>query len=664
MYVALVPNRNSPPAYLLREGYREDGKVKSRTLANLSHWPLAKIERLRRVLRDEVLSGAAEGLTMLRSLPHGHVAAVLGITRKIGLDRLLAVGQAPARLAALVLAMILARVIDPASKLATARQLDAATATSSLGPLLELGTVSEQELYAALDWLLSQQSRIESRLAQRHLSQGTLVLYDVSSTYFEGRTCPLARRDYSRDGKRDKLQIIFGLLCASDGCPVAVEVFEGNTGDPSTLAAQITKLKQRFHLDHVVLVGDRGMITEARVETVLKPAGLDWITALRAPTIRMLLEQGAFQLSLFDERDLAEVTSLDFPDERLVVCRNPWLAAERARKRRDLLAATEADLRKVVKAVARKTKPLRGADKIGLAAGAVLNRHKVAKHFILTITDDTFGFDRNTEAIEAEGRLAVDLQAVSRALCSGLAASGLGTLRGCDDGRSRGGSLGALMIVEQNGSQRLTHVPLEIIGEHAQQHVGTDPIGQAVVDRPDLKIDGLDGPERAFGLAQALIEPHDIAGGERCLVEIGADDIEAIEPALGLDGLGVAVEAERIVGDGQDEVLGHLMPIEHRTGGEADLVGAAQRFGLAGDSFGHLAQVGFGGGQQVQTFAGTLGGEPGIAADHQTVIGKVRRGHLGKIAFVEQRELERALLQQRPDGRRTQCGDPVEASGL
>ena len=405
MYVALVPNRGSPPAYLLREGYREDGKVKSRTLANLSHWPLAKIERLRRVLRDEVLSGAAEGLTMLRSLPHGHVAAVLGMARKIGLDRLLAAGQAPARLATLVLAMVLARVIDPASKLATARQLDVATATSSLGPLLELGTVSEQELYAALDWLLSQQSRIESRLAQRHLSQGTLVLYDVSSTYFEGRTCPLARRGYSRDGKRDKLQIIFGLLCASDGCPVAVEVFAGNTGDPSTLAAQVAKLKQRFHLDHVVLVGDRGMITEARVEALLKPAGLDWITALRAPTIRMLLDQGAFQLSLFDERDLAEVTSPDFPDDRLVVCRNPWLAAERARKRLDLLAATEADLRKVVRAVARRTKPLRGADKIGLAAGAVLNRHKVAKHFILTITDDTFGFERNTEAIEAEGRL-------------------------------------------------------------------------------------------------------------------------------------------------------------------------------------------------------------------------------------------------------------------
>lgn len=405
MYVAIVPNRTSPPAYLLREGYREDGKVKSRTLANLSHWPLAKIDRLRRVLRDEVPSGTADGLTMLRSLPHGHVAAVLGSARKIGLDRLLAAGQAPARLAALVLAMIVARVLDPASKLATARQLDAATATSSLGPLLQLDTVSEQDLYAALDWLLGQQSRIERRLAQRHLSRGTLVLYDVSSTWFEGRTCPLARRGYSRDGKRDKLQIVFGLLCASDGCPVAVEVFEGNMGDPSTLAAQVDKLKQRFHLDHVVLVGDRGMITAARIDTLLRPAGLDWITALRAPTIRALLDQAAFQLSLFDERDLAEVTAPEFPDERLVVCRNPLLAVERARKRLDLLAATEADLRKVAKAVSRKTRPLRGADQIGLAAGAVLHRHKVAKHFTLTITDDSFTFARNAGAIEAEGKL-------------------------------------------------------------------------------------------------------------------------------------------------------------------------------------------------------------------------------------------------------------------
>jgi hypothetical protein len=405
MYVARVPNRSSPPAYLLREGYREDGKVKSRTLANLSHWPLAKIDRLRRVLRDEVPTDGRDGLTMLRSLPHGHVAAALGTARKIGLAPLLAAGRSPARPVALVLAMIIARVIGPASKLATARQLDEASATASLGGLLELGTVSEQDLYAALDWLLSQQSRIEKQLAGRHLSQGTLVLYDVTSTYFEGRSCPLARHGYSRDGQRDKLQIVFGLLCASNGCPVAVEVFEGNVGDPGTLAVQVSKLKQRFRLSHVVLVGDRGMITEARIETLLKPAGLDWITALRAPAIRALLDEGTLQLSLFDERDLAEVTSPEFPGERLVVCRNPLLAAERARKRADLLAATEADLTKVARAVARKQKPLRGADQIGLAAGAVLDRHKVAKHFTLSITEEHFSFARKAEAIDAESRL-------------------------------------------------------------------------------------------------------------------------------------------------------------------------------------------------------------------------------------------------------------------
>jgi Transposase DDE domain len=271
--------------------------------------------------------------------------------------------------------------------------------------VLGLGTVGEQELYTALDWLLSQQSPIEQRLARQHLSQGTLVLYDVTSIYFEGRTCPLARRGYNRDGKRDKLQIVFGLLCASDGCPVAVEVFEGNVADPVTLSGPVERLKQRFHLARVVVVGDRGMITETRIEMLLKPAGLDWITALRAPTIRSLLDHGAFQLSLFDERDLAEVTSAEFPDERLVVCRNPLLAAERARKRQDLLAATETELAKVTKAVMRQRQPLRGADRIGLAVGAVLNRYKMAKHFSLTMSEDHFAFARNLEAIEAESRL-------------------------------------------------------------------------------------------------------------------------------------------------------------------------------------------------------------------------------------------------------------------
>jgi hypothetical protein len=405
MYVARVPNRNSPPAFLLREGYREDGKVKTRTLANLSHWPMAKIERLARVLRDEVATEPNDKLTMLRSLPHGHVAAVLGTARRIGLERLLVAHRSPARSVALVLAMIVARILDPASKLATARQLDETTATCSLGALLGLGNVTEQELYTALDWLLSQQTRIEHRLAAKHLSHGTLVLYDVSSTYFEGRTCPLARYGYSRDGRRDRPQIVFGLLCASNGCPVAVEVFEGNAADPTTVANQVEKLKQRFRLSRVVLVGDRGMITDARIETMLKPAGLDWITALRAPTIKALAAAGTVQLSLFDERDLAEVTSPDFPGERLVVCRNPLLAAERARKRDDLLAATEAALARIAKAVSRKTKPLRGADQIGLAVGQVFDRFKMAKHFELTITDDSFSFTRNADAIAAESRL-------------------------------------------------------------------------------------------------------------------------------------------------------------------------------------------------------------------------------------------------------------------
>jgi transposase len=405
MYVARVPNRTSPPAYLLREGYRENGKVKTRTLANLTHWPLSKIERLSRVLRDEVLGSAGDGLSMLRSLPHGHVAAVLGGARKIGLERLLAGSRAAARQVALVLAMIVARLLDPASKLATARQLDAATATSSIGALLGLGSVTEQDLYAALDWLLSQQPRIEQRLAGKHLSDGTLVLYDVSSTYFEGRTCPLARYGYSRDGRRDRRQIVFGLLCASNGCPVAVEVFEGNAADPTTVASQVEKLRQRFRLSRVVLVGDRGMITDARIETVLKPAGLDWITALRAPAIKAMREQGALQLSLFDERDLAEVTAPEFPGERLVVCRNPLLAGERTRKRQELLAATEAALATITRSVTRKRNPLRGADQIGLAVGAVLNRYKMAKHFTLTITEDRFAVTRNTQAIEAESRL-------------------------------------------------------------------------------------------------------------------------------------------------------------------------------------------------------------------------------------------------------------------
>jgi hypothetical protein len=407
MYVERIPNRSSPPAILLRESYRDGDKFKKRTLANLSDWPAAKIEALRRVLRDEaVVPMDQQALTLVRSLPHGHAAAALGMLRKLGLDRILSQGgRQPRRAVALCIAMIVARLIDPASKLATARGLDDETATCSLGQVLKLGAVDEQELYEALDWLVGQQGRIERALARRHLHNGMLVLYDVTSTYFEGRTCPLAKLGYSRDGKRHKLQIVFGLLCTAEGCPVAVEVFEGNIGDPSTLASQINKLKQCFGIERVALIGDRGMITAARLEQAIRPAGLNFVTALRAPAIRSLAEAGTIQLSLFDERDLAEISSPDYPGERLVACRNPLLADERARKRSELLCATEHDLLEVQARVRRRKRPLRGQDKIALAVGAVINHYKMAKHFAVTITDNDLTFERKLEQIEAEALL-------------------------------------------------------------------------------------------------------------------------------------------------------------------------------------------------------------------------------------------------------------------
>jgi hypothetical protein len=404
MYIEAVPNRNSPPAILLRESYRVDGKIKKRTLLNLSNWSPSLIEGLRMLLKGgTALPPGQDGIIIKRSLPHGHVAAVLGMLRKIGLDRLL--GPAGNRCRDLVIAMIVARVLAPVSKLATAKALDPATAASSLGPVLGLGNVDEDELYTALDWLLERQPQIETALAKRHLQNGTLVLYDVSSSYVEGHCCPLAKLGHNRDGKKGKLQIVYGLLCAPDGCPVAIEVFAGETGDPTTLAPQIAKLKQRFALAHVVLVGDRGMITEARIEEDIKPAGLDWITALRAPQIRALLDAGAFQLSLFDERDLASITSEEYPDERLIVCRNPDLAVARHRKRQDLLAATERDLVAIQTAVRRVRMPLRGQDEIGLKVGAVIGKYKMAKHFTLTITDTDFVFARKHAEIDAEAGL-------------------------------------------------------------------------------------------------------------------------------------------------------------------------------------------------------------------------------------------------------------------
>jgi len=404
MYIESVPNRNSPPAILLRESYRDADKIKKRTIANLSDWPTEIVEGLRTLLKGgKVAPADQESIIVRRALPHGHVAAVLGTLRNIGLDRML--GPPRNRCRDLVIAMIVARLIAPASKLATARMLDPLTASSSLGDVLGLGPVDEDELYVALDWLGERQEAIEKALARKHLHDGTLVLYDVSSSYVEGRCCELARLGYNRDGKKGKLQIVYGLLCAADGCPVAIEVFEGDTGDPRTLAAQIDKVKKRFALERVALVGDRGMITQARLDAEIAPAGLDWITALRAPAIRALVEAGALQMSLFDQRDMAAITSPDYPGQRLIVCRNPDLARERTRKREDLLAATEADLAVIAAAVRRARNPLRGEAEIALKVGAVVNRHKVAKHFELSIGEASFSFHRKTEAIAAEAAL-------------------------------------------------------------------------------------------------------------------------------------------------------------------------------------------------------------------------------------------------------------------
>ena len=405
MYVTTVKNRSSRPAILLRESYREDGKVKNRTLKNLTSWPAERIELLRAALRGDPLVPAGDGVEIERALPHGHVLAALGTAYGIELDRLLP-PRGPERRRRLAFAMIVARWLAPAAKLATARALDPATARHSLGVVLDLGPVHVKELYAALDWLGKSQAHIEARLARRHLSDGTLVLYDVTSSYLEGSCCELAHYGYSRDHRRDRPQIVFGLLCGASGCPIAVEVFEGNSGDPSTLSAQIDKLKHRFGLSHVVLVGDRGMITSARIERELRPGGLDWITALRAPAIRQLAEDdGPLQLSLFDQRDLAEIESPDYPGERLIACRNPALAAKRARKRIELLDATQAKLEGIQRRVRRLRAPLRGAGEIGQAVGAVAGRHKVAKHFRITITDDELHFERDQQAIKAEARL-------------------------------------------------------------------------------------------------------------------------------------------------------------------------------------------------------------------------------------------------------------------
>jgi len=405
MYIESVPNRDSPPAVLLRESFREDGKVRKRTLANLSCLSAEVIEGLKVLLRGGVAVPSAESVfTVERSLPHGHVAAVLGAARGSGSSAWF--GSAPQDLQPVLQAMLVARLLEPASKLATHRMLHDDTATSSLGRVLGVGQCSADDLYRALDWLHEAQPGIERRLARQHLVDSTLVLYDLTSTWLTGRCCELAARGHSRDGKRDDPQIVFGLVCTAQGCPISVEVFKGNTADPATVAAQVSKLKERFGIERVAWAGDRGMLTSARIEQVLKPQGMDWVSSLRAPQIAQLAaEHGPFQPSLFDERNLLELTSQHFPDERLVVCRNPLLAQERARKRLELLAATEADLTKIAAATQRVRNPLRGQQAIALRVGRIIERFHMAKHLALTITDTSLAWARNDEAIAAEAAL-------------------------------------------------------------------------------------------------------------------------------------------------------------------------------------------------------------------------------------------------------------------
>jgi transposase len=400
MHVAKIERRHGARIYtywLVRRSVREGKRVRHETVANVSKLPAAAIEALRRALAGETLVAAGELFATERSLPHGHVRAVLGAAQRLGLPRLL--DRAPSRERSLALAMIVQRVLAPGSKLACTRQLS----QSTLAEELVLGEVDSDELYAALDWLLQRQERIEARLARRHLAEGTLVLYDVSSSYFEGRTCPLAQLGYSRDRRRGSPQIVYGLVCEPEGRPIALEVFAGAVHDDKTLRSQVEKLRRRFGLKTVVFVVDRGMITEANLEALRGEAGVAWISALKAPQVKKLVKEGALQLSLFDELNLAEVESIDYPDERLVVCRNPLVAEERRRKRDDLLQATEALLSPIKARVEAGT--LRGAAAIGLAVGEVANKRKVKKHFQLEIEDDRFDYHRKQEQVDAEAAL-------------------------------------------------------------------------------------------------------------------------------------------------------------------------------------------------------------------------------------------------------------------
>lgn len=399
MYIETVPNRNSPPAILLREGWREGKKTRKRTLANLSSWPMHKIETLRKLLRDEVLVSPSDLFTTEHTVPHGHVEAVLGTIHKIGLD--IAISSKRCRERDLVLAMIAERLLYPCSKLATSRMWH----TTTLAEELSVEDADEDDLYEAMDWLLARQNQIEKKLAARHLSDGAVILYDVSSSYYEGRKCPLAQYGHNRDGKKDRPIIVYGVMTDSEGRPVSVSVYPGNTGDPKTVADQTEKLRQEFGLSRIVIVGDRGMLTQTQIVELKEQPSLGWISALRSSSIRKLVGEGALQLSLFDKKNLAELTSPDYPGERLIACYNPLLADERSRKRQELLAATEVDLQKLARQVARRTRNPMKASEIGLKTGKVLGRYKMGKHFKLTIEDGLFKWARQQQAIDQESSL-------------------------------------------------------------------------------------------------------------------------------------------------------------------------------------------------------------------------------------------------------------------
>ena len=399
MHIERVPNRGRPPTILLRQSYREGDRVRKRTLSNLTHLPPEAIAMLRLYLKGVTLVPHEQALAIERSRPHGHVKAVLGTIRKLGLDKI--IDPRPSRQRDLVLAMVAERLLHGGSKLARTRRWH----TSTLAQELDVETADVDDLYEAMDWLLERQPRIEKRLAARHLQEDGLVMYDVTSSYYEGRTCPLARFGHSRDGKKGRPIIVYGMLTDGAGRPVAVEVYPGNTADPVTVPDQVEKLRQRFGINRVVLVGDRGMLTDTQIDKLRDYPQLGWISALRSSAIRTLVGNGDLQLSLFDQQNLAEITSPEFPGERLVACFNPLLAEERARKRQELLAATEEEFEAIARQVARRTRtPLR-RDEIALRVGKVIGRYKMAKHFKLQIEDGRFRWERDDQSIAQEAHL-------------------------------------------------------------------------------------------------------------------------------------------------------------------------------------------------------------------------------------------------------------------